>query len=601
MLILVLNCGSSSIKAKVLDSQTETCLLQAQVERVTEPQPLCQFDQQTLDCPASGHEAVLQWLLPKMQQHLGGRAIEGLGHRVAHGGGHFDQATVLDAKALEIIESLTPLAPLHNPAILKGIRTAQQIFPDLPHVGVFDTAFHQSLPKRSRLYALPKALREKHDLRRYGFHGTSHQYVAKLAADYLRTDIQQLRLITCHLGSGCSIAAIEYGRSIETSMGMTPLEGLVMGTRVGDVDAGLLIHLAKQEGWSLEQLDKVLNQDSGLKGLSGGSNDMRDIIQRATEGDEDCRMALQVFTHRLRKYIGAYAAVMGGVDAIVFTGGIGENSPVVRHRSCQRFDFLGALIDEDLNHDLVLSRAKPVQEFSSPQSRVKLLAIQTDEQLAIAKETAKLLGGSCKVNTLPAIPIAVSARHVHLTQAAVEQLFGAGYQLTIKNPLSQPGQYAANEQVTIVGPKNQLERVRILGPCRDLNQVEISRTDEFFLGVDAPVRASGKIDNTPGIKLVGPKGELTLTQGVICAWRHIHMSPEDAQIFGVQDKDIVSVEVHGTERPLTFGNVLIRVSPSFKLEMHIDTDEANAAELPPNAEGALMLTSGSATLLQKKL
>ena len=234
-------------------------------------------------------------------------------------------------------------------------------------------------------------------------------------------------------------------------------------------------------------------------------------------------------------------------------------------------------------------------------SRVKLLAIKTNEQLSIAKETVRLIEEKDKVNTQPSIPIAVSARHIHLTQEVVDALFGEGYQLTAKAPLSQPGQFACNECVTIVGPKNQIERVRVLGPTRSKNQLEISRTDEFFLGVDAPVRASGKVENTPEIKLVGPAGEYTLTEGVICAWRHIHMTPEDAVTFGVEYKDIVDVEVSFGARTLTFGNVLVRVLPKYKLEMHIDTDEANAAELPRYSEGVLFKTEGTATLLSKKV
>jgi acetate kinase len=292
---------------------------------------------------------------------------------------------------------------------------------------------------------------------------------------------------------------------------------------------------------------------------------------------------------------------MGGVDAIVFTGGIGENSNVVRNRVCQRLEYMGVIIDEDLNQDLSVNDEKPVGFFNDVNSRVKLLVIKTDEEKAIAAETSRLINQENKVNTIPTIPIAISARHIHLTQEVVEQLFGAGYKLTEKAPLSQPGQFAANETVTVVGPKNKLERVRILGPCRSLNQLEISRTDEFFLGLDAPVRASGKVENTPGVKIVGTHGETILKEGVICAWRHIHMTPADAEVFGVVDGDIVEVDVNNGVRPLTFGNVLIRVSPSFKLEMHIDTDEANAAELSQNAEGELLNTEGTATLVKRNL
>lgn len=599
MNILVINCGSSSVKAAVINGETGNNLLTMNIERVLD-KPLVHINETTLECVEVGHEAVLNFALPLVKKYLGTDSLDGVGHRVVHGGDKFDTPVLIDETVEQAIKDVSGLAPLHNPVNLLGITVARTIFNDLPHIAVFDTSFHQTMPKRAVQYALPKQLRDKHGLRRYGFHGTSHEYVAELAAEYMQADLNALRVITCHLGNGASVTAVEYGRSVETSMGMTPLEGLVMGTRSGDVDPGILLHVAREEEMSMKDLDQLLNKKSGLVGLSGLSNDMRDIIEKSTDGDENCRLALQVFTHRLRKYIGAYAAVMGGVDAIVFTGGIGENSPVIRHRTTQRLDFLGAIINEDKNHDIKLSDEAPVQDFSMQHSRVKLLAVKTNEQYAIAQEALRIIQEKTKVNTVPTIPIAVSGRHIHLTQEAVDALFGEGYQLTEKVPLSQPGQFACNEQVTIVGPKNQIERVRVLGPTRPKNQLEVSRTDEFFLGVDAPVRASGKVENTPGIKLVGTKGVYNMTEGVICAWRHIHMTPEDAETFGVADKDIVDVEVSNGLRPLTFGNVLVRVSPKYTLEMHIDTDEANAAELPRYSEGVLNKTKGSAQLVKRK-
>lgn len=599
MNILVINCGSSSVKAAVINGETGKNLLSMNIERVLD-KPLVHINETTLECVEVGHEAVLNFALPLVKEYLGTHSLDGVGHRVVHGGNEFDTPVLIDETVEKAIQDVSGLAPLHNPVNLLGITVARAIFSDLPHIAVFDTSFHQTMPKRAVQYALPKQLREKHGLRRYGFHGTSHEYVAELAAEYMQADLNALRVITCHLGNGASVTAVEYGRSVETSMGMTPLEGLVMGTRSGDIDPGILLHIAREEEMSMKDLDQLLNKKSGLVGLSALSNDMRDIIEKSTDGDEDCRLALQVFTHRLRKYIGAYAAVMGGVDAIVFTGGIGENSPVIRHRTTQRLDFLGAIINEDKNHDIELSDTSPVQDFSMQHSRVKLLAVKTNEQYAIAQEALRIIQEKTKVNTIPTIPIAVSGRHIHLTQEAVDALFGEGYQLTEKVPLSQPGQFACNEQVTIVGPKNQIERVRVLGPTRPKNQLEVSRTDEFFLGVDAPVRASGKVENTPGIKLIGTKGAYNMTEGVICAWRHIHMTPEDAETFGVADKDIVDVEVSNGLRPLTFGNVLVRVSPKYTLEMHIDTDEANAAELPRYSEGVLNKTKGSAQLLKRK-
>ncbi len=602
MNILVLNCGSSSIKAEVIQATSGDRLLIMSVERIP-AEPIIRFstEENPIHCKETNAEKILEFALKELTNRLGDTPIDGIGHRVVHGGDDFDQAVMIDEQIESKIESLIELAPLHNPINLLGIRIARSCFKDLPHVAVFDTAFHQTLPNRAKTYALPKAVREKHGIKRFGFHGTSHQFVTKAAAKYLQADWRSLRLISCHLGNGCSLAAVEFGRSIETSMGMTPLEGLVMGTRSGDLDPGLLLFLKEKENLSIQEIDDLLNRESGLKGLSGISNDMRDIIQKSTEGNEDCRLAIQVFTHRLRKYIGAYAAIMGGVDAIIFTGGIGENSPVIRHRAAQRLDYLGAIINEDKNTAVQLSASNSVVDFSMNHSRVKLLAVRTDEQFSIAKQASKLIAKENEVNTVPPIPIAVSARHMHITQETLEALFGEGYQLTEKKPLSQPNQFAANETVAIVGPKNTIERVRILGPCRSKNQIEISRTDEFFLGLDAPIRESGKIENTPGVKVIGPKGAVDLKDGVICAWRHIHMTPEDAQIFGVEDRDIVEVAVQNGMRSLVFGNVLIRVSPKYKLEMHIDTDEGNAAEMGIGATGALIATEGLATLKKKKI
>lgn len=593
MNILVINCGSSSIKADIIDPVSGERFRKLRVQRVDGLTAIAEWDGIEEELNVTGHEAIMKQLLPQL---IDGFEITAVGHRVVHGGDKFSAPVRITDEVIHTIKELSPLAPLHNPANLKGIQIACGMMHDLVHVAVFDTAFHQTLPKRARAYAIPKYIADKHGVRRYGFHGTSHEYVAKAAAEYLHADLRQLRLITCHLGNGCSISAVEYGRSVETSMGMTPLEGLVMGTRSGDVDAGALIQIAREEGWGINELDAMLNNESGLKGLSGVGNDMRDITERASNGDEQAQLAIHVFAHRLRKYIGAYVAVMGGVDAIVFTGGIGENSAVVRHRATQRLDYLGAIVNENLNRELQLSKVDPIVDFSTSYSRVKLLAVSTDEELCIARHAAKLSLGNDKVNAVPVIPIAVSARHVHLTQETLEKLFGAGYQLTEKKPLSQPGQFAANETVTIVGPKNQIERVRILGPVRKGDQVEISRTDEFFLGLDAPVRESGKTENTPGIKIIGPAGEVTINEGVICAWRHIHMTPEDAITFGVKDKDIVEVKVEANSRSLTFGNVLIRVSPKYILEMHIDTDEGNAAELSQGARGVLVSTTGMAHL-----
>lgn len=600
MRILVLNAGSSSLKAAVLDSRTGTRHATLHIERLQTPDAVATLDE---DPPRPlgpvGIEGALQAALPDLLARAG--TLSGVGHRMVHGGDRFTAPTILDDAVEEAIAGLTALAPLHIPANLAALHAARALLPDLPHVAVFDTAFHSTLPRRARAYALPADVVESHGIRRYGFHGTSHAWCARQVATALEQDIRDLRIITCHLGNGASACAVEYGRSVETSMGMTPLEGLVMGTRSGDVDPGVLLLLLREGGFTVEGLDDLLNRRSGLAGLSGVGNDLRDIEARAAQGDEACRLALHVFTHRLRKQIGAYAAAMGGVDAIAFTGGIGENSALVRHRTLQRLEFLGARLDEDRNRDAAVSLDAPVARLDDGLSRVKLLAVACDEQREIARQVAHIVTERHRVEGDLRIPIAISARHIHLTREAVDVLFGEGHQLTPRKPLSQPGQFACEETLTVVGPKRRIEGVRVLGPERPACQVEISRTDEFFLGIDAPVRDSGDVRHSAGCTLIGPHGSLTLTEGVICARRHIHMTPEDAERFGVSDRDVVEIAVHGTGRDLTFGDVLIRVKASYRLEMHLDTDEANAAEITRGLTGALVGTDATAQLTRRKV
>ncbi|GAB4125113.1 MAG: hypothetical protein OHK0045_08470 [Raineya sp.] len=603
MQILVVNCGSSSVKAEVIDLNTDKRVVVMSVDRISDAQPKLKFSdsQETLACPASGHEQALAFAFPMLLEKLDKNLLKGVGHRVVHGGKIFDEPTLITEEVEKQIESLYSLAPLHNPINLLGVRIAKKYFPDIPHVAVFDTAFHSTIPPKAKNYALPQNLIDKHQIERYGFHGTSHRYVAQQAAQYLGADIHDLRIISCHLGNGASVCAIEHGISVETSMGMTPLEGLVMGTRSGDVDAGIITYLMEQEKMTWQQISDILNKESGMKGIAG-SSDMRDLEEKAADGDIQAQLAIDMFVHRLRKYIGAYAAVMGGADAIIFTAGIGENSASLRSKIVYKLNYMRAIMDENKNKMLKFIGVEDVEDISASNSLCKILVVKTDEQLSIAEQTAKVIKASKIKDQAPrSIPIAVSARHVHLTQESVEILFGKGYQLTEKSPLSQPGQYACNEVLTLVGPKNKIEKVRILGPTRPKDQVEISRTDEFFLGIDAPIRESGHVEGSPGLTLIGPAGKLELKEGVICAWRHIHMHPDDAEYFGVKDKDIVEVRVENQERGLTFGNVLIRVSEKFKLEMHIDTDEANAAELNQGAEGSLMLTGAGGMLTKKKM
>lgn len=587
-MILVINSGSSSLKVALFNDLSFERVLDIRVNNIDNANTVLCVDTDLSNVAVDTHDQALGLVfetLVKRNYRL--IDITAVGHRVVHGGEALVKPTVITDQVEQLIESLNHLAPLHNPACLAAIRAARTKLQYCPHIAVFDTAFHATLPSRAKHYALPEKLSSRQQLRRFGFHGISHDYVSQAAAKALHTDIKQLRIISCHLGSGCSVTAIESGRSVDTSMGMTPLEGLVMASRSGDLDPGIILQLLRDQVYSVAELDTLLNQQSGLLGMTG-SNDMREIEQRAADGDEPCRRAIQLFTHRARKYVGAYAAAMGGVDAIVFTGGIGENSALIRHRIAQRFDFLGATLDEDSNRDATVTATSPVVDISTTTSRVKLLVVATDEEAAIAATTSTTLNNQRAMEPLPEIPVAVSARHVHLNKETIEALFGSGYTLTEDHPLSQPGQFAARETVALVGPRNRIEAVRILGPARPNNQIEISRSDEFFLGVDAPVRASGDTENSPGITLTGPAASVTVANGTICALRHIHMPPDDARQFDLHDGDLVDVAVNGGSRDLTFSDVLVRVSEQFKLEMHVDTDEANAAGL--NSHGVATLT-----------
>ncbi len=602
MNILTINCGSSSVKADVIDINTKKSILNLTAERFPIA-PIIKLNKNELVYNGEfNSEAILRFCLMSIKNELQDKNIVGVGHRVVHGGDVYSQPVLIDENVEKTIFDLIDLAPLHNPSNLLAIKIAKEIFANLPNIAVFDTAFHQTLPSRATHYAIDRNIAKKYNIKRYGFHGTSHKYITEKVGEFLKQDIKNLKIISCHLGSGASVCAIEFGRSVEISSGLTPMEGLVMGTRSGDIDPGIITFLQEKENWTALEVEDFLNTKSGLAGLSGLGNDMRDIIKKAEEGDEDARIAIQVFTHRITKYIGAYAAVMNGVDVLVFTAGIGENSAEIRNRVCQGLDFLGVKIDEFKNTSTKLTTENNVVNIADENARVKTLAIKTDEQLAIALETQKIIEEKDKVNCVPKIPIAISARHVHLTKATVDILFGKDYELTQYKPLSQPGQFASNETVTLVGKRNKIENVRILGPFRTKDQVEISKTDEFFLGIDAPVRESGHTEGTPGITLIGKDGAtVTIPEGVIVALRHIHMHPDDAKTFGVQDHDIVSVDVDDIDRPLTFKNVVIRVSDKFKLEMHIDTDEGNAAEIKTGENGTLMTTKKVASLSLKNV
>jgi acetate kinase len=370
--VFVVNSGSSSIKYQLIDVETTESLLSGSVERIGEP----------------GHPADHAEVLRDVLASLGDKtAIAAVGHRVVHGGSLFADATVITPVVEKAIDDLAALAPLHNPANLLGIRAARTALPDVPHVAVFDTAFHQTMPPEAYTYALPVDLAAEHGIRRYGFHGTSHKYVSERAAAFLDRPLDSLRTIVLHLGNGASITAIDGGRSIDTSMGLTPLQGLVMGTRSGDLDPAVLIHLHRVAGLDFDEIDTLLNRQSGLLGLTG-TGDMRDVQQAAADGDEAALAALAVWRHRIRHYLGAYIAQLGGVDAVVFTAGVGENNALLRRRSLAGLEAFGIHIDDDRNE--LSSRAE--RRISPDGAAVEVLVIPTNEELEIARQSLAAIG-----------------------------------------------------------------------------------------------------------------------------------------------------------------------------------------------------------------
>ena len=400
MKVLVINTGSSSVKYQLFDMSRRSVLAAGVAERIGEQDGTLTHrvtaepgkDQErkirgTILDHRDGLKRITDLLTHREFGVLRDESeISAVGHRVVHGGEAFKAPTIIDADVIAEIRRNTPLAPLHNPSNLVGIEVARTIFPDAPQVAVFDTAFHQTIPEQAYLYALPYELYENSGVRRYGFHGTSHAYVSEMAAGFLGRPLNDLNMITVHLGNGASMAALSSGRCVDTSMGMTPLEGLVMGTRTGDVDPALPFFLSRHLRMSLDQIDDLLNRKSGLKGICG-TNDMREVLERAHSGDDRARSALGVYTYRIRKYIGAYYAVLGGIDCLVFTGGIGENAPIIRERCCHGLGKLGIALDPSKNH----ASGEGIREISTAESDVSALVVQTNEELKIAQETEKVV------------------------------------------------------------------------------------------------------------------------------------------------------------------------------------------------------------------
>ncbi len=398
MKILVLNCGSSSIKYALYDMTDKSVITSGGIEKIGLPdsfikikyngkktqisQPIAEHTagvEFIFKCLTTGETAVLKSL----------DEIDAVGHRMVHGGEKFNKSVVLNDEVMKVFESCNDLAPLHNPANIKGVNAVKKFLPNVPQVGVFDTAFHQTMPDYAYMYALPYELYKEYGVRRYGFHGTSHRYVSQRVCEFLGIKPEGTKIITCHIGNGASITAVKDGKSVDTSMGLTPLEGLIMGTRSGDIDAGAVTFLMEKLGLDTTGISNLLNKQSGLAGISGGSSDFRDILAAIESGNDRARLAKEMYTYRIRKYIGEYAAAMGGVDVILFTGGAGENQWEVREGATKGLEFLGVRIDKEKNHSVRATE----DIISTPDSKVTVCVIPTDEELMIASDTLTLVKG----------------------------------------------------------------------------------------------------------------------------------------------------------------------------------------------------------------
>ncbi|MCX7919207.1 MAG: acetate kinase [bacterium] len=395
MKVLVINAGSSSIKYQLFEMPEQKVLAKGVLEKIGEENSVLSHktDDKTVQFtqPIQNHELGMQLITkiltdPKIGVIKNIAEISAVGHRVVHGGEKFTGSCLITKEVIDAIQEYADLAPLHNPPNLTGIKAATAILPNIPQVAAFDTAFHQTMPKYAYIYGIPYEYYEKYKVRRYGFHGTSHRYVARRAAVLLGKNKTEANIITCHLGNGCSITAVLAGNSVDNSMGLTPLEGLVMGTRAGDIDPGLIFYLAERLQLSIPQITQILNKKSGLLGISGISNDVRNLLEEADKGNERAKLAIDVFCYRVKKYIGAYMAVLGRTDAIVFTGGIGENATSLREKICDNLDWFGIILDRELN-----AKTQRIEQcISAPESRVKVFVIPTDEEARIAFDTCEI-------------------------------------------------------------------------------------------------------------------------------------------------------------------------------------------------------------------
>lgn len=397
MKILVLNCGSSSIKYKLFEMENKEVLAQGGIEKIGLPGSFLKLtlpngEKKILEKDIPEHTVGVDFIFQTLTNAEYGAIksldeLDAVGHRMVHGGERFSQSVILNQEVLDAFTACNDLAPLHNPANLKGVNAVSALLPNIPQVGVFDTAFHQTMPAHAYMYAIPYELYEKYGVRRYGFHGTSHRYVSQRVCEYLGIPVEGSRIITCHVGNGGSISAVKDGKCIDTTMGLTPLEGLMMGTRSGDIDGGAVTFIMEKEGLNATGISDLLNKKSGVLGVSGVSSDMREVTAAANDGNERARLALDIYFYRIKKYIGAYAAAMGGVDVILFTGGVGENQADCRESACSGLEYMGVKLDYAINN----STRGEEKIISTADSKVKVVVIPTDEEMMIASDTMNLL------------------------------------------------------------------------------------------------------------------------------------------------------------------------------------------------------------------
>lgn len=484
--LLVICCDESSLKYHLYDTHDERNDIDGRIEGIgkDDASHTWRFRGKTESrrLPGGTHREAFAALTTQVRASVpvGLADVTAVGHRVAHGGEMFDGPALITDAVVSQIRELARFAPHHNPFNLIGIDETRRLFPQVPQVAAFETSFHHTLPPYAYLYGLPYECYERDHVRRYGSHGLSHAYASLKAAQFLKRPYNELEIISCHLDREASICAVEHGRSVDTSMGLTPAEGLISATRHGDSDLAVPLRAMTMGILDHDDLDNLINRQEGLNELSGLSDDMREIEAAAREGNHRALLAFKTFCYRIRKYIGAYMAVMGGLDAIVFTGGIGQGSAGVRGMSCQGLRRMGVIIDEAKNR--AAQSLEREYDIAAGESITRVLVIPSDETRMIARETLRTLS-SYFIDAIihqhgkAPIPIEVSAHHVHLCQAHVEALFGPGHRLTPATALSQPGQFTCREQVNLIGPRGRVDRVRVIGPARNLTQVEIAMTE----------------------------------------------------------------------------------------------------------------------------